>query len=82
MSAKANKARHKVWEAEQIAKASLFTSVMWRGWPEGHDRREASSLEEARALRDAMITEYGITNFGRRPIIYAVTPDNVTVLVE
>ena len=55
---------------------------MFLGYPEGVDRREASSLEEARRLRDDMLAEYAGKNWGRGVMIYAVTEDNVTVHIE
>lgn len=82
MSAKANKARCQLWAEEQIAKAEYFTAVMFLGYPAGRDRREAPTLEGARALRQTMLEEYSDLNYGRKVVIYAVTRDNVTVMVE
>lgn len=82
MSSKANKARCAAWQAEQVAKADKFTIVMFLGHPAGYDVRESASLDDARARRADMLAEYAGTNYGRTAVIYAVTPDNVTVLVE
>lgn len=82
MSAKANKTRNQVWAADQIAKAAGFTAVTFLGYPAGYDRREAATLEEARATKQAMLAEYGAINYSRGIVIYAVTSDNVTVFVE
>lgn len=82
MSTKANKKRLDDWAAAQIAKAKYFTAVMFLGHPAGVDRRRASSLEEARCLKQIMISEYAGKNYGRGVLLYAVTSDNVTVPID
>ncbi len=76
------KARREAWAAEQIATATSFTAVMFLGYPEGHDRREAASLDEARAHRQRMLAEYEGKNYGRGVMIYALTPNGMSVHVE
>lgn len=75
-------------DAALIAKAEYFTVVRFVGrdprdpgpilrskiW----DRTECPTLEAARALRDAL----GVDSAGRRGVIYAVAPGNLTVHVE
>lgn len=83
MSASTNKAQREAWAAEQIARADRYTVVMFRGFPDGHDKRWAASLREARRIRRAMLAEYADTNYRRRPIIYAVVPPyDITIHVE
>ena len=82
MSAKVNKSRREAWAAAQAARAVSFTAVMFLGYPEGVDKRHASSLEGARRLRADMLAEYADKNFGRGVMIYAVTEDNVTIHLE
>jgi hypothetical protein len=76
------RAARDAWSSEQIARAARFTAVMFVGAPEMYDKRWASSLEEARQTRDVMAKEYDGLNYGRRCLIYAVTPDDLTILVE
>lgn len=82
MSAKENKIRLKAWIAEQLENAVRFTAVMYRGWPEGFDRREAKTVEEIRVIRDQMLAEYEGKNYGRGVLVYAITHNGMTVHVE
>ncbi len=83
MAASTNKSQREAWTARQIASAVSYTAVMFLGFPDGYDRREASSLEEARAIRSEMLTEYEGKNYGRGVMIYAITPGYaMTIHVE
>ena len=82
MSAKANKVRREAWIAEQLQNAVSFTAVMYRGWPEGFDKREAETVEGIRAIRDQMVAEYAGKNYGRGVLVYACTRNGMTVHVE
>ena len=82
MSRETRRAHREAWIAEQIQASSYFTAVMFLGYPEGYDRREATSLEEARNIREQMMREYEGTNYGRGVMIYAVTPNGLSVHVE
>ena len=56
---------------------------MFLGFPDGIDKRWASSLKEAQQHKTNMLCEYAGKNFGRNVLIYAIVPPNdVTVLVE
>ncbi len=77
-----NSKRRRAWEAEQIAKASYYTAVMFFGRGR-YDKRRAETLEEARQVRREMLAEYAGTNCGRGVMIYAVTRyDAITIHVE
>lgn len=81
-AAAANKVRREAWIKEQLENAVSFTAVMYRGWPEGFDRREAKTVEEIRKVRDQMVAEYEGKNYGRGVLIYALTENGMTVHVE
>lgn len=77
-----SKERSRAWELEQIAKATKFTAIMFLGRGK-FDKRWASSLEEAYQHRTNMLREYEGINYGRKVLIYAVTPGiELSILVE
>lgn len=83
MSRAQRKRNAEKWADEQIAKADRFSVVLFVGAPQLYDKRWTSSLADARCLKRRMITEYGNTNSGRQPMIYAIVPPNdITVFVE
>lgn len=63
--------------AEAIASAAYFC-VNWFLGRAKYEKETYSSLAAARAARDAR----GADIYGRRGMIYAVTPANLTVFVE
>ncbi|WP_439579343.1 hypothetical protein [Elioraea sp.] len=59
------------WSAEQIARAAYFTVARFRGRG-AYDTRRFATLAEARAEAAG----------DRRAMVYAVTPEGITVHVE
>lgn len=64
-------------ERADIAAASYFTVVKLLGGGQRH-REEYTTLESALCARERM----GADEHGRRPGIYAVTPNGKTIFVE
>ncbi len=78
---KSNKAKQKEWIVARIAASTQFTVCMFLG--SGlFDRREARSLDEAKEIQQQMHYEYSGKNYGRSALIYAITPDYLTIHVE
>jgi len=81
MSAKANKQRYEAWAEKYTARSTKFVACMFLGVGR-YDKREADTLKQARVIRARMLEEYGETNYGRGVMIYAITPDNLSVFIE
>jgi hypothetical protein len=64
------------YDAQQIARASYFTAVLFLGRGR-YDRRTAATLSEIRDAAKTMSDE-----FGRRAMIYAVSPEGLTIPVS
>lgn len=64
------------YDAQQIARAAYFTAVLFQGRGR-YDRREAATLPEIRAIAGGMSDE-----FGRRAMIYAVTPEGRSIPID
>ena len=82
MSAKTNAARREEWTAQRVASSRRFVACSYIGGPAMYDKREALTLDEARALARDIIREQGETNARRPVMIYAITHDNLSVHVE
>jgi hypothetical protein len=80
-----NKELRRAWELEEIAKATKFSACMYMSLRPGglgaYDRRFASTLEEAREHAKQILREVG-WNYGRRVMIYALTPTQMSLFVE
>lgn len=70
------KSRIEAWRAFHIGRSQTFVVCMFLGHGQ-YDKREASSLQKARTIRRRMIREYA----SERVMIYAVTPDGVSIPV-
>jgi hypothetical protein len=83
-----NQERQKKWAVDIAAHAVSFVVCMFVGRDNPfqimgmYDKRIASDIEEARQLRIEMEAEYEGRNGGRRALIYALTSNNQSVVVE
>jgi len=77
----AYKAPHEKWVADYVARAPNFVCCMFLGRGE-FDKRWCKSLKEARRIKAVMLAEYEGKNYGRGVLIYAVTHDNLSIVVE
>jgi len=66
------------WYEEYISKTEKFVCCMFLGNGQ-YDKREATSISEARLIRRQMFREYGDTAYGRGILIYAVTHDGLSI---
>lgn len=82
MTKKKTQSRIDAWRAYHIARAVRFSVVMFVGRPKFYDTRYADSLAAARDIRRCVLEEYGTSNYGRGAIIYAITPEELTIFVE
>jgi hypothetical protein len=67
-----------IYTAAQIARAASFV-VYFRKGPHEVYRETALSLEQAREIEIRMNADHGA--FGRRAIVYAITPEGVNHIV-
>ena len=72
---------HDAWRDNYVARSTLFVACMFLGQGR-YDKRAAPTLREARRIKQQMLKEYGDTNARRGVLIYAITPDNLSILVE
>ncbi len=67
------------YDALQVERAAYFTAVLFIGRGQ-YERREASSLEGARSLARTELAP--LSDYGQRPLIYAVSPEGLTIHIE
>ena len=72
--------RQKEHDARRIAGASYFTATLFRGQPHGFAIEKAATQDEAVALARTMLKRYPGCN--RLPMIYAITPEGVSIHVR
>ncbi len=80
-ASKRNTERRETWTAEYVARSKRFQACMFLGVGK-YDRRESDTLEGARAHREAMLSEWAGKNYGRGVVIYAITPNHLSIFVE
>ncbi len=76
-----NKERAQTWADDYAARSKTFVACMFLGVGK-YDKRKADSLEGARQHATDMLSEYDGVNYKRGVLIYAVTPDNLSVHVD